>query len=112
MTLTIKDIKDKPHKTKKYTVSVQKNSGLSLIIEKEKCKRFEGLIRNPSDKKLKHVPLGVFGVDIKTNKDLNRLLKDWDDCKEWVRSTGNHPKEFFTKDEEKDSTEPEIPKSE
>ena len=45
-TLTIKEIRKYPHLQKRQTTSVQKKSGLSLIVENEKnqCKRFEGLI--------------------------------------------------------------------
>ena len=98
-TLTIKEIRKYPHLQKRQTTSVQKNSGLSLIVENEKnqCKRFEGLIRH--NKKLIHVPLGVFGNDIKTQQHLNSLLKTWDDIKDWVKTTGNHPKDYFRKDE-------------
>ena len=98
-TLTIKDIRQYKHLQKRQTTTVQKNSGLSLIVENERnqCKRFEGLIRH--NKKLIHVPLGVFGNDIKTSKDLNNLLKTWDDIKDWVKTTGNYPKDYFKKDE-------------
>ena len=97
-TLTIKDIRQYKHLQKRQTTTVQKNSGLSLIVENERnqCKRFEGLIRH--NKKLIHVPLGVFGNDIKTSKDLNNLLKTWDDIKDWVKTTGNYPKDYFKKD--------------
>ena len=73
-TLTIKEIRKYPHLQKRQTTSVQKKSGLSLIVENEKnqCKRFEGLIRH--NKKLIHVPLGVFGNDIKTQQHLNSCL--------------------------------------
>ena len=102
--LSVKEIRDLPHKSKRYSMSIQKGSGASVIIEKEQCKRFVGVIRNPSDNKQIQISLGVLGIDVNKMDDLTRLLNKWVDCKKWVKSTKKHPKDFFIKDEDKKST--------
>ena len=80
--LTYKDIKNHEIFPKRKTISVMKGSGVSLIIESKGCKRLEGVIRSPIDKKLQHIPLGVVTFDVKSQKDMNKLLKNWDDLKD------------------------------
>ena len=103
MSISIPDIK-KVNPTKKMIwKSVQKDSGLSLVVEPLPviCKRLVGKTRFPRgrDGKNVHVSLGVFGKEIKTQTDINKTLETWNELKEWCRETELHPHDFFRKDE-------------
>ena len=101
--LTYKDIKNHEIFPKRKTISVMKGSGVSLIIESKGCKRLEGVIRSPIDKKLQHIPLGVVCVDIKSQKNMNKLFKEWDDLKDWGKETKKKPQDFFKRNETPES---------
>ena len=102
--------KEKPSKKRKH-ISVQDRSGLFFVVERENkggnCKRFEGITNYPKGRggKTVHVPMGVWGKDIKGVKDLNKTLRTWEDLKIWSKETGKHPKEYFHKDKKKKSSE-------
>ena len=102
MTLTLKELKKIPHQTERKYVKVQKGSGLYLVVEnlKNKCKRFEGMMRYPKGSTTNtRVYFPVLGKEIKRQEDLNKLIKLWDDIKTWSKSTGKNPNDYFTKDE-------------
>ena len=91
-----------PHETKRKYVKVQEGSGLYLVVENEKneCKRFEGLMRYPKGSKNNtRVYFDVLLKDMEQQKDLNNLVKLWDDIKDWSKSTGKNPNDYFKKDE-------------
>ena len=102
MTLKLKELRKIPHETKRKYVKVQDGSGLYLVVEnlKNKCKRFEGLMRYPKGStKNTRVYLPVLGKEIQKQKDLNNLLTLWDEIKDWSKSTGKNPNDYFKKDE-------------
>ena len=107
MSVSIDYIRKKTPSKKMQWETVQRNSGLFLVVEPlpVKCKRFVGKTRFPRGRKGKpvHVSLGVFGKEIKTKKDLSKTLALWDEIKDWCRETNLHPHEFFRKDEIEES---------
>ena len=78
MSVSIDYIRKKTPSKKMQWETVQRNSGLFLVVEPlpVKCKRFVGKTRFPRGRKGKpvHVSLGVFGKEIKTKKDLSKPL--------------------------------------
>ncbi len=80
--------------------SVMDGSGVFLITEKspKQCKRIVGYTRYPLGRggKSIEVPFGVWGKDIKTKEDLQKILRKWLEIKFWSKSTGYHPKYYGT----------------
>ena len=100
MIITFSKIKTLEPKIKrtKYKVS----DCLYLVVEKlpSKCIRLEGVTRYPRGSKGKttNVPMGVYGKDIQTKKDLDNIQQEWIDLKKWCKDTGKHPNLFKDKE--------------
>ena len=86
--------------TSRQRNSVMDGSGVFLITEKspKQCKRIVGYTRYPLGREGKtiEVPFGVWGKDIKTKEDLQKILRKWLEIKFWSKSTGYHPKYYGT----------------
>ena len=67
-------------------------------MEKEgnDCKRIVGYTRYPSGRKGKNieVKLGVWGEDVETKEDLQRIYRHWIELKLFCKTTGRHPLKF------------------
>ena len=96
MRLSLDKIKKIKPKTKRQYISVQSRSSLFFVVERENyggnCKRFEGVTNYPKRRggKTVHVPMGVWGKDIKGLKDLNKTLRTWEDLKIWSKFKEEH----------------------
>ena len=102
MTVELKELKDFPHLEERKYVKIQKGSGLFLVVENSKnnCKRFEGLMRYPKGSKNNtrvYFPHKL--KEMKKEIDISNLLTLWDEIKEWSKSTGKNPNDYFKKDE-------------
>ena len=99
MTLSVKKINSVRGSTeKKKQIPVQDGSGLYLVIEKlpKKCKRFVGktyFIKGRKGKK-GEMSFGVWGKDVKNQKDIQVILGHWKDVKKWSEGNQKHPRYF------------------
>ena len=90
-----------PHLDSRKLYSLQKGSGLFVVVEKkeekgESCKRIVGYTRYPLGRKGTNVEVkfGVWGKDIKTKEDLQRIYRTWLEQKLFCKTTGRHPYKF------------------
>ena len=108
-------INDLPHLESRERYSVMDGSGLFVVVEKKgnECKRFVGYTRHPSGRKGKtvEVKLGVWGKDVKTKEDLQRIYRHWLELKLFCKTTGRHPHKFGKEEKKTDRTLNELVES-
>ena len=101
--LSSSKINDLPHLDSRKLYSLQKGSGLFVVVEKkeekgESCKRIVGYTRYPLGRKGTNVEVkfGVWGKDVETKEDLQRIYRTWLEQKLFCK-TNSHKNNYSIK---------------